>query len=149
MSAEIPPLAHRGLARLQNSPLTRFLAFVRPHLRLASGAGAMGVAKYTLPLTFPLAFKYIIDVLVVREPRLEPINTFIDHLCVAIAGVFGMGPSMISKLVALAGVMTVFFMIQAAATYCAEYWSGIAGNRMILDLRCKMFRHLQTLSHSF
>ena len=149
MSAELPHLIGRGLSRIKNSPLARFLAFVEPHLKLASGAGAMGVAKFTLPLAFPLAFKYIIDVLVVREPRLEPINAFIDHWCIAIASAFGLGPSMISKLAVLAGLMTVLFMFQAAATYCAEYWSGIAGNRMILDLRCKMFRHLQTLSHSF
>jgi ABC-type multidrug transport system fused ATPase/permease subunit len=149
MSAELPHLIGRGFSRIKNSPLARFLAFVEPHLKLASGAGAMGVAKFTLPLAFPLAFKYIIDVLVVREPRLEPINAFIDHWCIAIASAFGLGPSMISKLAVLAGLMTVLFMFQAAATYCAEYWSGIAGNRMILDLRCKMFRHLQTLSHSF
>jgi ABC-type multidrug transport system fused ATPase/permease subunit len=149
MSAEVPHLVDRGLARVQKSPLARFLAFVRPHLKLASGAGAMGVAKFTLPLAFPLAFKYIIDVLVVREPHLEAVNAFIDHWCIAIAGAFGFGPSMIAKLAVLAGVMTILFIFQAAATYCAEYWSGIAGNRMILDLRCAMFRHLQTLSHSF
>ena len=54
-----------------------------------------------------------------------------------------------AKLGVLVGVMTVLMLFQAAATYCAEHWTGIAGNRMILDLRCAMFRHLQSLSHSF
>lgn len=139
----------RSWSRASNTSLARFLAFVRPHLKLAGGAAFMGVTKFTLPLAFPLAFKYIIDVLVVREPKLEPLNAWMDRWCLAIAGALGLGSSMIAKLVVLAGVVTILFMLQAAATYCADYWSGIAGNRMIRDLRYRMFRHLQGLSHSF
>ncbi len=135
--------------RTETSPLPRFLAFVRPHMKMAMAAAGMGIIKFNLPLAFPLAFKYIIDVLVVHSHAPTGLNAFIDRWCIAIATPFGLGVSMSAKLAALIGVMTLLMLIQAAATYCAEHWTGIAGNRMILDLRCAMFRHLQSLSHSF
>ena len=144
-----PGFFKRAFISVESSPLARFLAFVRPHMKLAAAAAVMGVVKFNLPLAFPLAFKYIVDVLVVHSHRLSGLNAFIDRWCVTIATTFGLGVSMSSKLAALVGVMTLLMLLQAAATYCAEHWTGIAGNRMILDLRCAMFRHLQSLSHSF
>jgi len=140
-----PPLA----ADPTRSPLLRFLSFVRPHMRTASAAAVMGVIKFNLPLVFPLAFKYILDVLVVHSHQPTGLNASIDHWCIAIATALGLGVSMASKLGVLIGAMTILMLFQAAATFCAEHWTGIAGNRMILDLRCAMFRHLQSLSHSF
>src|SRR3984957_5969321 len=135
--------------RFGNSPLARFLGFVRPHMKMAMAASGMGIIKFNLPLAFPLAFKYIVDVLVVHTHKLTGLNAFMDRWCIAIASALGLSISMSSKLAVLAGVMTLLMLGQAAATYCAEHWTGIAGNRMILDLRCAMFRHLQSLSHSF
>ena len=132
-----------------DSPLSRFLAFVRPHMKLATGAAVMGVIKFNLPLAFPLAFKYIVDVLVVHSHQPTGLNAFVDGWCISIATFLGLDVTMTSKLAVLVGVMTFLMLFQAVATYCAEHWTGIAGNRMILDLRCAMFRHLQSLSHSF
>src|SRR5437763_721658 len=50
--------------------LIRFLGYVRPHLWLVAGGSAMGILKFTLPLAFPLAFKYVFDVLLVPQPRI-------------------------------------------------------------------------------
>lgn len=135
-------------SQFKASPLMRFLAFVRPHMKTAGGASAMGMAKHTLPLMFPLVFKYIVDVLILQSKPVG-LNAFMDRWCVKIASEIGVSTSMSAKLAILVGAMTVLIALQAAATYCAEHWSGIAGNRMILDLRCAMFRHLQSLSHSF
>ena len=51
--------------------LVRFLGYVRPHLWLVAGGSVMGILKFTLPLAFPLAFKYVFDVLLVPQPQLE------------------------------------------------------------------------------
>jgi ATP-binding cassette, subfamily B, putative efflux pump len=134
---------------LSSKPLVRFLGFVKPHLRLAAGAASMATGKFTLALLFPLATKYIIDVLIQHETHLSSLNAFFDHWCTAIAAAFGFQPTMLAKLGALGGMMLVVFALQAMVTYCSEYWAGKAGNRMIHDLRCRMFSHLQTLSHSF
>jgi ABC-type multidrug transport system fused ATPase/permease subunit len=112
-------------------------------------AAVMGIIKFNLPLVFPLAFKYMADVLMVHRNRPSGLNAFVDHWCITIATALGLGASMPSKLAVLIGAVTLLMLFQAAATYCAEHWTGIAGNRMILDLRCAMFRHLQSLSHSF
>jgi ATP-binding cassette, subfamily B, putative efflux pump len=145
----VPGFFARTSADVNRSPLARFLSFVGPHMKLAIAAAIAGIIKFNLPLAFPLAVKYILDVLVVHSHAPTGLNAFIDRWCIAIASAFGFGISMSSKLAALIGVMTLLMLLQAAATYCAEHWTGIAGNRMILDLRCAMFRHLQSLSHSF
>lgn len=136
----------KGITR---SPLARFLSFVHPHMKLAIAAAISGIVKFNLPLVFPLAVKYILDVLVVQSHRPAGFDAFVDRWIIAIAHALGLGVSMSSKLAVLVGLMTFLMLVQAAATYCTEHWTGIAGNRMILDLRCAMFRHLQSLSHSF
>src|ERR1700676_3678543 len=59
---------------IKSSPLARFLAFVRPHMKLALGACVMGVLKFNFLLAFPLAFKYIIDVLLVKQNKIAAID---------------------------------------------------------------------------
>src|SRR5579872_2504933 len=144
-----PRILQRWFPRIATSPLARFLAFVRPHMKLALGACLMGVLKFNLPLAFPLAFKYIIDVLLVKQPKIAGVDALVDRWCLAVANTFGLGITNLDKLAILFGSMTVLMLMAAATTYCAEHWTGIAGNRMILDLRCTMFNHLQGLSHSF
>ena len=144
-----PKILHRWFPRLVNSPLARFLSFVRPHMKLALGACLMGILKFNLPLAFPLAFKYIIDVLCSKHPKIVGIDAVVDRWCVAVAHTLGFGVTNLDKLAVLFATMTILMLLAAATTYCAEHWTGIAGNRMILDLRCTMFRHLQGLSHSF
>src|SRR5258706_16011203 len=109
-------------ASSRRSPLPRFLGFVRPHMRLASSAALMGIIKFNLPLAFPLAFKYIVDVLVVHHQKLTGLNAFMDRWIIAIATGLGFGITMTSKLGVLVGVMTILMLVQALATYCAEHW---------------------------
>ena len=61
--------------------LVRFLGYVRPHLWLVAGGSIMGILKFTLPLAFPLAFKYVFDVLLVPQPHPEHLNSMIDGWC--------------------------------------------------------------------
>ena len=73
-------------ARLLNriippTALVRFLGYVRPHLWLVAGGSVMGILKFTLPLAFPLAFKYVFDVLLVPQPHPEHLNQMIDRWC--------------------------------------------------------------------
>src|SRR6266404_5847535 len=89
--------ARRGFfARLSNrifpqTALLRFLGYVRPHLWLVAGGSVMGILKFTLPLAFPLAFKYVFDVLLVPQPHAENLNSMIDRWCMAIAATLHLG----------------------------------------------------------
>src|SRR5579859_1030886 len=72
-------------ASMRRHPLVRFLACVRPQLTLVIGAALMGVGKFTLPLAFPFAFKYVVDVLLVAQPKPDHIDRIVDSWCTAIA----------------------------------------------------------------
>jgi ABC-type multidrug transport system fused ATPase/permease subunit len=133
----------------KSSPAIRFLGFVRPHLRLVFGAALMGIGKFTLPLAFPLAFKYVIDVLLTAQPRLDGINITIDHWCAAVAGFARFGATSQGKLAALSVVLILLYALQSIASYYRNYWAGLAGNRLIFELQHKLFAHLQRLPHSF
>jgi hypothetical protein len=71
--------------------LVRFLGYVRPHLGLVAGGSVMGILKFTLPLAFPLAFKYVFDVLLVRQPHPEHLNHMIDRWCSSLAATLHLG----------------------------------------------------------
>ncbi|MGH7986020.1 MAG: ABC transporter ATP-binding protein, partial [Candidatus Binataceae bacterium] len=135
--------------KFSHSALGRFLACIRPYLRYVVGAALMGVGKFTLPLAFPLAFKYVIDVLLTTTPKLDGIDLIIDHFCIRTGHLFGLGATAPDKLAALSIAMLLLYVLQSIASYYRNYWGGIAGNRLIFDLRCKLFSHLQQLPHSF
>jgi ATP-binding cassette, subfamily B, putative efflux pump len=138
-----------GRVRFSNRPLIRFLAFARPHLKLVIGAALMGIGKFTLPLAFPLAFKYVADVLVALQPNLTGINLTIDRWCAALAHSTGLSQTPQSKLAVLSISLLLLYALQSAASYYRNYWGGIAGMRLIFGLQCKLFSHLQKLPNSF
>jgi subfamily B ATP-binding cassette protein MsbA len=129
--------------------LWRFLAYVRPHLAYVAGGSVMGILKFTLPLAFPLAFKYVFDVLLVPQPHMERVNALIDGWCLWIAALLGLGSTPAAKLESLTAALAALFVVQAIATYFRNYWASIAGQRLIFDLRYALFVHMQRLSHSF
>ena len=45
--------------------------------------------------------------------------------------------------------MLALYALQSLASFYRNYWAGLAGNRLIFDLQCRLFSHLQSLPHSF
>ena len=130
-------------------PLLRFLSYLKPHARLVIGAALTGIGKFTLPLAFPLAFRYVVDVLIAAHPNPDGISLKIDHWCAALSNLFGMGAAVQGRLAALSIVLLILYSLQAIASYYRNYWAGLAGHKLIYDLQCKLFAHLQRLPHSF
>jgi ABC-type multidrug transport system fused ATPase/permease subunit len=137
------------LTNTSQHPLLRFLSYLKPHARLVLGAALTGVGKFTLPLAFPLAFRYIVDILVSAHPNPDGISLKIDHWCIGISNLLGLGTAVQGKLAALSIVLLLLYALQAVASYYRNYWAGLAGHRLIYDLQCKLFEHLQRLPHSF
>lgn len=151
--------------QFKHRPLVRFLGYVRPHTRRALGAAVMGIAKFTLPLAFPLAFKYIVDVLLAPGASslpgagavqagaggrpLDGIDGLIDHWCRGLAHLLGMGTSAQDRLEVLTLALFVVYVVQAVAAYYRNYWGLSAGSGLIYDLRKAVFAHLQRLHHGF
>jgi ATP-binding cassette, subfamily B, putative efflux pump len=140
---------HSGRVRFFNLPLVRFLGFAQPHLKLVIGAALMGVCKFTLPLAFPLAFKYVVDVLLASPQKLTGVNLTIDHSCAALSHAAGLLPTPESKLAVLSISLLLMYAIQSVTSYYRNYWGGIAGMRLIFGLQCRLFSHLQRLPNAF
>ncbi len=131
------------------SPVVRFLSYVKPQMRFVVGSALMGVGKFTLPLAFPLAFKYIVDVLLTSPPKLDGVSLIIDRWCIRLCHLAGFGATPQEKLAALSIALLALYAIQSGVSYLRSYWTGIAGNRLIFNIQCELFSHLQRLSHSF
>jgi subfamily B ATP-binding cassette protein MsbA len=127
----------------------RFLGYTRPHLGRALGAAVMGVAKFTLPLAYPLSFKYVVDVLLKPVANLDAIDLAIDRWCTALATWLGLGASAQARLEALTLALLVIYVLQGVASYFRNFWGLTAGSGLIYDLRCAVFAHLQRLPHYF
>src|ERR1700730_11944329 len=87
------------------TPVFRFLTFVRPYAWLVAGGSFGGILKVVLALAFPLAFKYIFDVILVPQPKLDRYDLQIDRWCVELARMLGLHTDSYGKLAALAIAM--------------------------------------------
>jgi ABC-type multidrug transport system fused ATPase/permease subunit len=135
--------------RLRRHPVVRFLGYTRPHLHRALGAAVMGILKFTLPLAYPLGFKYVVDVLLRPVPNPDALDRVIDHWCTALALGLGLSDSAQSRLTALTLGLTAIYIVQAIAAYYRNFWGLTAGSGLIYDLRSAVFAHLQRLPHYF
>ncbi len=133
----------------RHQPLVRFLASVRPQMRLVIGAALMGIGKFTLPLAFPFAFKYVVDMLLAAHPTPDRIDRLIDGWAAHGAVLAGLGATAQGKLAVLSIAMLALYIVQSIASYYRNYWAGVAGNRLIFNLRSQLFGHMQRLSHSY
>jgi ABC-type multidrug transport system fused ATPase/permease subunit len=131
------------------SALLRFFSSVQPHLRFVIGAALMGIGKFTLPLAFPLAFKYVIDVLLTSAQKPGGIDLMIDRWCIGASHLVEIAPSSQAKLAVVSIGLLFLYAIQSIASYYRNYWGGIAGHKLIFDLRHKLFSHMQQLPHSY
>jgi len=135
--------------KFSKSVIFRFAGCLRPYLRLVVGAALMGIGKFTLPLAFPLAFKYVIDVLLTSPPKFDGLMRTIDGWCVGLSRLGGYTATPTNKLAALSIVMLTLYALQSLASFYRNYWAGLAGNRLIFDLQRRLFSHMQSLPHSF
>src|SRR5258707_13760558 len=114
--------------KISKSVIFRFVGCLRPYLRLVVGAALMGVGKFTLPIAFPLAFKYVIDGLLTSPPKFDGIMRIIDGWCVGLLGLAGFAMTPTNKLAALSAVMLSLYALQSLASFYRNYWAGLAGN---------------------
>ena len=138
-----------GEEKFTRSVIFRFAGYLKPYTRFVVGAALMGIGKFTLPLAFPLAFKYVIDDLLTSPPKLDSMTRMIDGWCVGLAALAGYSATSTNKLAALSIVMLTLYALQSVASFYRNYWAGLAGNKLIFDLQCRLFSHLQLLPHSF
>ncbi len=110
----------------KRSSLIRFLYYTQPYRGIILTAVACGIIRYLIPLVLPWTLKILID------DFLAPAGTSPHfHLHLLMAGVIGL------------------YLIYAVTSYVRSYLAGVAGHRIIFDLRQQLFVHVQRMSLSF
>jgi subfamily B ATP-binding cassette protein MsbA len=136
--------------------LRRFLAYVRPYYGLILQATSVGMLKFVLPSTMALALRFLTDRLVparsaVAAPppsdiiaaSLDRYLTWLGH----ISGPFWVTPEGAFHLLML--TLVLVYGVWAVTVYYRSQWAQLAGYRVMMDLRSDLYRHIQSLSHSF
>src|SRR5262245_31586425 len=131
------------------SPLRRFLAYVKPYRALVAGAAFMGILKFCLPLLFPLALKFITDDILsdqtqpARDATSEFFFWWTQHME---AWLPFLGSGKMGLLNALALTLLVMYVVLAVATFYRSWLAGVAGQRLVFDLRFDFYEHIQSMS---
>ena len=108
------------------SSLQRFLGSVRPYRLLIALAVGCGTVRYLIPLVLPWTLKVLVD----------------DFLSPA-------GASPRSQLHLLMAGLCGLYAVYAVASFFRSYLAGLAGHRIIFDLRHQLYLHVQRMSLSF
>jgi ABC-type multidrug transport system fused ATPase/permease subunit len=110
----------------RGNSLRRFLTYLRPYRSLVALAAAFGIVRYLIPLALPWSVKVLVDDFLGAARARPPIQ--LDLLMAA--------------LVAL-------YVVFAIVSYWRSYLAGLAGHRLIFDLRRDLYQHVQRMSLSF
>jgi len=108
------------------SSLRRFLGYVRPYRLLIALAVGCGTVRYLIPLVLPWTLKVLVD----------------DFLSPT-------GGSPRSQLHLLMAGLCGLYAVYAVTSFFRSYLAGLAGHRIIFDLRHQLYLHVQRMSLSF
>jgi len=115
------------IASSPSNSLKRFLAYVRPYRGILALAVSCGVIRYLVPLALPWTVKILVDELLPAAGDARP------HL----------------QLHVLMAGLIALYAVYAVASYWRSYLAGLAGHRVIFDLRQALYLHVQRMSLSF
>ncbi len=106
--------------------LRRFLGYVRPYRWLILAAVVSGIARYLIPLVMPWTLKILVDDFLKPSTPHAPLK--LHWLMLGLCGLYA---------------------AYAFISYWRSYWAGVAGHRIIFDLRHALYLHVQRMSLSF
>ncbi|WEG15044.1 ABC transporter ATP-binding protein [Pullulanibacillus sp. KACC 23026] len=109
--------------------IKRYLQFVYPYMKQIIITILIGIIKFAIPLALPLILKYVIDD-VINEPL--PSSEKLHRLFYVIGVAF-----------------FVFVILRPPVEYYRQYYAQWVGNKVLYDLRDRLFDHIQRLSLRF
>ncbi|MCU7557763.1 ABC transporter ATP-binding protein [Macrococcus capreoli] len=110
--------------------IKRYMQFVKPYWLLIILTIAIGILKFGIPLLIPLLIKYVIDDVIqngamsVAEKKSALMNSLL---------IFGF----------------IFVVIRPPVEYYRQYLAQWTSNKILYDIRKKLYKHLQALSVRF
>ncbi|WP_245700029.1 ABC transporter ATP-binding protein [Paenibacillus glacialis] len=87
----------------------------------------IGMIKFTIPLTLPMIMKYVVDDLLIASTL--TVQEKISQL-----------------MLILGGALVLFVVVRGPVEYFRQYFAQLITNRILFDLRNKLYAHLQKLS---
>lgn len=109
--------------------IRRYLFFVKPYWKTVLLTIIIGLIKFVIPLAIPLLVKYVIDHIVQGNMTAEE---KIHQLFFVMAAMF-----------------VLFVVIRPPVEYYRQYFAQWTGNKILFDIRERLFCHLQKLSLQF
>ncbi|MFD0953870.1 ABC transporter ATP-binding protein [Virgibacillus natechei] len=108
------------------SSIRQFMSFVKPYKWKILWTILIGVVKFGIPLLMPLILRYVID---------------------DIIGADASDAAKISQLFWLMGIaFVVFLILRPPVEYIRQYLAQWVGNKILYDIRDRLFDHIQKLS---
>ncbi len=112
------------------SSIRRYLQFVKPYRWQIAATVIIGIIKFGIPLVIPMLIKYVVDDIVG------------SHTLSSTAKVH--------KLMIIMVIMIVIFVIlRPPIEYYRQYLAQWTSNKILYDIRNKMYKHIQKLSFKY
>ena len=108
------------------SSLLRFFSYIRPYRWVISLAVACGIVRYLIPLALPWTLKVLVDDFLGPLPRIP--HSQLHFWMLSLCGLY---------------------LLYSVMSYFRSYLAGLAGHRIIFDLRQELYLHVQRMSLSF
>ena len=108
----------------------RFLRYVSPYKHLVILAAVGGIIKFTVPLLVPQLTRHLVD------------NVFLNET-------MGRQQQLNQLFLYVGGLMAMFLLLWAPATFFRSYFTGKAGYRSVFDLRIDLYYRILRMSASF
>lgn len=110
--------------------IKRYLQFVKPYTWHIVGTIIIGILKFGIPLLLPLLIKFVID---------DVINN----------GALSIGQKTEKLTYALLIMGFIFIVLRPPIEYFRQYLAQWTSNKILYDIRKKLYTHLQALSSRF
>ncbi|MUK88322.1 ATP-binding cassette domain-containing protein [Ornithinibacillus sp. L9] len=112
------------------SSIKQYMKFVAPYKWKIVWTIIIGIFKFAIPLLIPLILKYVIDDIISPENMTTEEKT--------------------SKLLwVMGGSFIIFLILRPPIEYVRQYLAQWVGNKILYDIRDRLFDHLQKLSLKF
>ena len=130
------PTSHQSSSRL----LLRLLQQARPYWLHLAGIAVLSILATPLTLLTPIPMKIVVDNIVGSDPLPRYLGPFVPS---------SMAGSQHSLLLVAAGLMMGIGLLSQLRNRQAQLLQVYTGERLVLDLRSRLFRHMQRLSFTY
>ncbi|BAS45723.1 toxin exporting ABC transporter, permease [Staphylococcus schleiferi] len=110
--------------------IKRYLEFVKPYKWLIFGTIIIGILKFGIPLLIPLLIKFVID-------------DVINNVALTV------DDKLMRLFVAMLIAAFIFIIVRPPIEFLRQYMAQWTSNKILYDIRKKLYDHLQALSAKF